>query len=431
LLIHGKLHNNVRMTWGKALLPWSKSAVQTMRRLIELNHRYALDGSDACSYGGLLWCLGLFAEPARESIPVYGHIKPRPAAIHAQRLDASAYHLLTTQPATGQRKKIAVVGGGLAGAMAARILQDHGHEVVVFDKGKRSGGRMSSRIVDDDHSFDHGAQFFTARDPLFIKAVQQWRAKKAVRVWPGPFGTMRGGHLQAVEDNEQRFVATPLMSSLVTHVLADLPVQFEVKIDRVTFADNGVQLYSSERQSRCDADAIVIALPSPQAAALLPPGVLRDHVAAVQMQPCLALMVSFSQRIPCDFSGIYLRSQSLSWVARMAGKPGRGSQENWVIHATPEFSTQHWTDPAPEQSERMLAAFCAALAMPPTPVISAQIHRWPYAQCAQPLTVGCLFDGQKQLAVCGDWCAGSRVEGAYLSGVAAAGRLLGHWALLP
>jgi renalase len=154
-------------------------------------------------------------------------------------------------------------------------------------------------------------------------------------------------------------------------------------------------------------------------------------VAAVQMQPCLASMVQFSQRIGCDFSGIYLRDQNLSWAARMAGKPGRGCAENWVIHASPEFSTRHWDDSAPWQIEQMLATFFATLAMPPTPVISAQIHRWAYAQCAQPLTAGCLFDAQKQVAVCGDWCAGSRVEGAYLSGVAAAGRLLGHWALLP
>ena len=65
LLRHGELHNNVRMTWGKALLRWTGSPQDALRLLIDLNHRYALDGSDPSSYGGLLLCLGLFYRPFR------------------------------------------------------------------------------------------------------------------------------------------------------------------------------------------------------------------------------------------------------------------------------------------------------------------------------------------------------------------------------
>ena len=63
LLIHGELHNNVRMTWGKAILNWMPDAKQSLARLIDLNHRYALDGRDPASYGGILWCLGQFDRP--------------------------------------------------------------------------------------------------------------------------------------------------------------------------------------------------------------------------------------------------------------------------------------------------------------------------------------------------------------------------------
>ena len=54
LLHHGELHNNLRMTWGKTLHRWTRSPEETLRRLIDLNHRYALDGRDPASYGGLL-----------------------------------------------------------------------------------------------------------------------------------------------------------------------------------------------------------------------------------------------------------------------------------------------------------------------------------------------------------------------------------------
>jgi len=57
--------------------------------------------------------------------------------------------------------------------------------------------------------------------------------------------------------------------------------------------------------------------------------------------------------------------------------------------------------------------------------VVAQAHRWRYAQAAEALDLGCLWDGELGLGVCGDWCQGSRVEGAFLSGMAAAGRVLG------
>ncbi|MDX1741267.1 MAG: hypothetical protein R3178_08245, partial [Rhodothermales bacterium] len=52
-------------------------------------------------------------------------------------------------------------------------------------------------------------------------------------------------------------------------------------------------------------------------------------------------------------------------------------------------------------------------------------HRWSLAQAEEPLEDGCLWDESRRIGVCGDWCAGSRVEGAFLSGAAMAGRVMG------
>jgi hypothetical protein len=54
----GELHNNVRMTWGKALLPWAAAPQEALALALHLNHRHALDGCDPCSYSGVLWCFG-------------------------------------------------------------------------------------------------------------------------------------------------------------------------------------------------------------------------------------------------------------------------------------------------------------------------------------------------------------------------------------
>lgn len=42
-----------------------------------------------------------------------------------------------------------------------------------------------------------------------------------------------------------------------------------------------------------------------------------------------------------------------------------------------------------------------------------------------PTSERCFFDAESGIAACGDWAGGPRVEGAFLSGMAAAGRILG------
>ncbi|KXZ50650.1 PHR2 protein [Gonium pectorale] len=92
LVTHGELHNNVRMTWGKAFLGWCASPREALAAAVRLNHRYALDGCDPASYGGILWCFGLFDGPKEaSSTPVSGMLRRRPTSVHARRLDAAAY----------------------------------------------------------------------------------------------------------------------------------------------------------------------------------------------------------------------------------------------------------------------------------------------------------------------------------------------------
>jgi len=52
-------------------------------------------------------------------------------------------------------------------------------------------------------------------------------------------------------------------------------------------------------------------------------------------------------------------------------------------------------------------------------------HRWKYAIPVDASEDRCFSDDSAVVIACGDWASGSRVEGAFLSGMAAAGRVLG------
>ena len=73
--------------------------------------------------------------------------------------------------------RIAIVGAGIAGLSCALRLQDAEHDVTLFDKGRRPGGRMASKRVTamgPSFAFDYGAQHLTARDPDFVAQVARW-----------------------------------------------------------------------------------------------------------------------------------------------------------------------------------------------------------------------------------------------------------------
>ena len=67
----GELHNNVRMTWGKMLLPWVSSPEGALKMAVHLNHKFALDGCNPCSYSGILWCFGQFDAPKGEDTSLH------------------------------------------------------------------------------------------------------------------------------------------------------------------------------------------------------------------------------------------------------------------------------------------------------------------------------------------------------------------------
>ncbi len=142
---HGELHNSVRMTWGKAIVEWSKDRHEALRFLIDLNHRYALDGRDPASLGGILWCLGQFDRPFHPEQPIFGKVRTRPIEEHERRTNLAMYEKKVDRPITSSQPRIAIIGAGLGGLMCGRILSDHGLEVDLFDKANRPGGRSCSR----------------------------------------------------------------------------------------------------------------------------------------------------------------------------------------------------------------------------------------------------------------------------------------------
>lgn len=75
LLVEGRIHNYLRMLWGKMILAWSKSPEEALDIMVELNNKYALDGRDPNSYSGIFWVLGRYDRAWGPERPVFGKIR--------------------------------------------------------------------------------------------------------------------------------------------------------------------------------------------------------------------------------------------------------------------------------------------------------------------------------------------------------------------
>jgi deoxyribodipyrimidine photo-lyase len=91
LLANGRIHNYLRMLWGKKILEWSASPRAALATMIELNNKYAVDGRDPSSYNGILWCLGLFDRPWGPERPIFGTVRYMSSSSTLRKLRLKRY----------------------------------------------------------------------------------------------------------------------------------------------------------------------------------------------------------------------------------------------------------------------------------------------------------------------------------------------------
>ncbi|MEM8864761.1 MAG: NAD(P)-binding protein [Planctomycetota bacterium] len=322
--------------------------------------------------------------------------------------------------------KVAVIGAGLSGLTLADRLQSAGVSVSVFDKGRRVAGRMSTRLTRDGLAFDHGAQYFTVRDERFQKRVRDWQQAGIAALWEGKIGVLRNGTYTAKSEQSPRYVGVPGMNALCSSLAGELRILSEVTVASVSRIGGQWRLEDSSGNDLGLFDVVVVAIPAPQAAKLLESApALKRQADATEMSGCWAAMVAFSESLDLGFAGAFVEDSPLSWIARDNSKPGRRTKpESWVLHASPEWSERNIEGPADSILPKLLDAFWKATGAQRRETTYQSAHRWRFALPSDPLEQTFLLDAEQCIAACGDWCGGPRIEGAFLSGLDLAERLL-------
>jgi renalase len=326
---------------------------------------------------------------------------------------------------------VLILGAGISGLHAARLLRAAGKSVVVLEKSRGLGGRAATRRW-DNFPVDHGAQFFTARSPEFAAQVADWLGRGVCMEWTRGLHQYLDGRLHAPEGEPHPRYACPAgMSSLGRDLAGPDPgfVRRQTRATSVRLADNG-WLVTGEDGEEFLGRSLIVAAPPAQAAMLLrdacPEAAIR--LDAVTMTPSLALVVRYPRR-PLAFCGIQAPHHPvLSWIGHDTSKRPdlHDGVTILVLHAASAFSRERYERPEAETKDTMLAAAEEITGENLATPEALFLQRWRYAQAEDAALEPRLLaiDAEAPLLVAGDALAGGKIEGAWLSGRAAAGALL-------
>lgn len=322
------------------------------------------------------------------------------------------------------RPTVAIIGSGLAGMVAARLLAERGYPVTVFDKGHQSGGRASTRH-EGPYTFDHGCQYFTARDRRFQRYVEAWVEQGIISVWNAHRASCLHGTVHLVEDDVDRYVGVPGMDAISQRLAMGIDVRQDTEITAIQ--QSGYHWNLSAHEQPCgEYEIVIVSAPANQTSQLLQPASphVAEEAARVQMLPCWSVMVAFDYDLDVPFDAAHFSSCPIVWAANNGTKPGRSRHECWVIQASPSWTLENTDSPADNVAATLLAAFFEASGITPVKPSFIKAHRWLYASPAEPLHRECLWDSAAWIGACGDWCHSARMEGAFISGLAIAERII-------
>ena len=316
------------------------------------------------------------------------------------------------------RPRVVIVGAGMAGLTAAHRLQEH-CDVIVLDKGRGVGGRLATRRI-GDATIDHGAQFITTHTAEFAEAVEGWVNDGVADPW---FRGRIGPEGVSDSDGHTRFRGAVSMNAIAKNLAVGLDVRTASQVSALSH-DGETWKVALVDGSELVAEAVLSTAPVPQTMTLLENGgvelAAKDKVAlhAIEYDPCLAFMAVLDGPSGLSEPGAVDPIEGpIDWMADNFLK-GISAVPAVTIHATPEFSRAQWDASDDVITEALLDAARLESAVIPG---SVQIQRWRYARPSVEHPARFLqLSGVPTVVCAGDAFGGAKVEGAALSGAAAA-----------
>lgn len=315
--------------------------------------------------------------------------------------------------------KVLIIGAGIAGLSAANKLTGSGFEVEIYDKGKGIGGRTASRGVQVNGSyegnFDFGTQFFTAREPEFIDFTVSLVKNNIVRKWFG-------------EGDYAKYCGVKSMRSAAEYMSRNLTINTGIRIVKIEANKSGWHIFD-ENGNEYVGEHLIITPPAPQTVELLNksglymPDLILSKLENVNYQPCIAMLMLIEGKSKVPEPGFAM--VEYNGIASITDNNQKGINNDYLaftLHSTGEYAEENWDADTEKLSQELTEAAGDYYS---GKVIGIHIHKWKYAKTIKYVNDGCLYtDTPRHTLFAGDAFHSPRLEGAFMSGLKAAERII-------
>lgn len=336
---------------------------------------------------------------------------------------------------------VIVVGAGMAGITAAQHLSQAGYGVLVLDKSRGLGGRVATRRV-GDVVLDHGCRYVQSASELaWIPALLE---QGILQPWqPAAFTLGADNRLGHQSLDCPHYVAPQGMTAIAKALAQGLTIQRQCQVSQVFPTDHGWAVTATTGDGTVqtwDSKALILAIPAAQIPPLLKESVqsnpalaaLVAAAAAVAFDPVITVMAGYApereiaprHQSPTS-TGWMIEGKNhptLRWMALDSSKRPNPPYPTLVLHSSATFAAEYFE--AAELSsvgQHLLTEAADVLGAGTTNPDWMQVHRWRYGFVTKPHPAKVLAtETVPTLAGCGDWCGGSDVDAAMISGAEAA-----------
>ena len=323
-------------------------------------------------------------------------------------------------------RRVAVIGGGIAGIACAGALAEAGVPSRVFDRGHRIGGRLASSTLRDTatawdgHVVDVGASYFTVHDEEFHGVVRGLLECNITREWTDTLHVADSNGVIGPKFGPQRYAAPRGIRTVVEYLAQELPADLVEIHNPADIAS--VQLRDDHLVVDGETyEAVALCMPDAQARALIsadelaPARELLDD--GVVWEPVLALTAVYDEECWAPFDAMFVNDDAfITFIADDGRRRGDGAPV-LVVHSSATLAAGHLADPI-SAAPAILAALHQVL-RPTADPSWFTVKRWTYAR---PLTArsdpyGLVRFGSAVIGIAGDgWAGGPRTETAWRSG---------------
>jgi renalase len=296
-----------------------------------------------------------------------------------------------------------IIGAGIAGLAAGRMSQQFGQKVMLIDKGRRVGGRVSTRRS-DGFIFNHGAQFATSKSSDFGYILRAASTAGMATNWQ-------------IEDKKMVVTGTPVMRAIPMFLADNLPIQQNRRIASIIHKTDHIQCVDTDDVT-LTARKVICTAPAPQTVALLADDFpdLAATASHAAYAPCITVMLGLADDKHLPKMPVKSPQHDICWAVCETARPTAAQHRPALtIQADAAWSDAHKDDTPNSIIKQLFEKYQLATGCQVGEVLHAHEHRWLYAKVTTPSPEDSIIC-QKNMAIAGDWLGGGRIEHAFISG---------------